>query len=113
MFGTDYPHAEGTWPNTRDWIRIALDGVPEPEARKLLGENAARMYGIDLQSLTAHVERVGPEYSDLCGGPPVSSALITNLHWRSGFLGHPVHYESDALDPLIEADESGIALGAR
>ena len=28
LFGRDYPHLEGTWPHTADWLRIAFDGVP-------------------------------------------------------------------------------------
>ncbi|MCU1361852.1 MAG: putative amidohydrolase, partial [Ilumatobacteraceae bacterium] len=24
LVGTDYPHPEGTWPNTKDWIRLAF-----------------------------------------------------------------------------------------
>jgi energy-coupling factor transporter ATP-binding protein EcfA2 len=36
----DYPHPEGTWPNTHDWIRDAFGDVPVDEARLILGENA-------------------------------------------------------------------------
>ncbi len=112
MFGTDYPHAEGAWPNTREWLRVALDGVPEPEARKILGENAARVYGIDAGALVPHVERVGPTYSDLCDGPPVSRALVDHLHWRSGFLGRPYKYDADDLDAMIAEDENRVLAGA-
>ena len=35
--GADYPHPEGTWPNTKQWIRHAFAGVPEGEARAILG----------------------------------------------------------------------------
>ena len=41
-FGRDYPHPEGTWPNTKDWLRDAFGGVPEDEIRLMLGENAVR-----------------------------------------------------------------------
>lgn len=47
MFGSDYPHFEGTWPNTHDWIRATLGEVPEVEARAILGENAIEFYGLD------------------------------------------------------------------
>ena len=43
MFGTDYPHPEGTWPNTHDWIRTAFDGVPEAEARLILGGECGQL----------------------------------------------------------------------
>jgi predicted TIM-barrel fold metal-dependent hydrolase len=105
MFGTDYPHAEGTWPNTREWLRVSLRDVPEAEARKILGENAARIYAIDLCAFASHIERVGPEYSELCDDAPVSPALVNNLHWRAGFLGRPFVYSAEALDPLIDEDE--------
>ena len=51
LFGSDYPHPEGTWPNTRDWIRTALAGVPEDEARKILAGNAVAAYGLDSDRL--------------------------------------------------------------
>ena len=40
LWGNDFPHPEGTWPHTRDWIRIRYHDVPEDEARKMLGRNA-------------------------------------------------------------------------
>jgi predicted TIM-barrel fold metal-dependent hydrolase len=52
-WGSDYPHYEGSWPNSRKCLREMLDGVPEPEIRAILGENAARVYGFDLARLAA------------------------------------------------------------
>jgi predicted TIM-barrel fold metal-dependent hydrolase len=46
-FGADFPHYEGTWPNTVDWIRDAFTGVPEEEVRAILGENAIRWFQLD------------------------------------------------------------------
>ena len=37
MFGSDYPHVEGTWPRTYDWVRATLGGIPEDEQRLILG----------------------------------------------------------------------------
>ena len=36
-FGRDFPHPEGTWPHTREWLRDAFAGVPEDEARAHAG----------------------------------------------------------------------------
>ena len=44
MWGSDYPHAESTWPNSRQVIDRILKGVPEDEKRKIVGDNAARLY---------------------------------------------------------------------
>ena len=54
MFGSDYPHVEGTWPRTFDWVAATLGGIPEAEQRKILGGNAARLYGFDLDLLEPH-----------------------------------------------------------
>ena len=69
MFGTDYPHVEGTWPNTASRLRHTFGGLPEAEVRAMLGENAAEAYGFDLAKLGALAERVGPPVSELLRGP--------------------------------------------
>jgi uncharacterized protein len=45
-FNTDYPHPDGTWPTGMS----CLEEQPLPEAskRKILGENAARAFGLDV-----------------------------------------------------------------
>ena len=59
IFGTDYPHREGTWPNTKDWIRMSFKGVAEAEARKLLAGNAIRCFGLDRDKLLPIARRIG------------------------------------------------------
>jgi len=61
MWGSDFPHDEGTWPKTREALHATFDGVPEPELRAILGGNAARLYGFDAAHLAPLVERIGPE----------------------------------------------------
>jgi predicted TIM-barrel fold metal-dependent hydrolase len=68
MWGTDYPHLEGTWPNTMHSLRETFAAYPEEEIRALLGTNAAGVYGFDLDLLTEVAERIGPELSDIRGG---------------------------------------------
>ena len=65
MFGSDYPHVEGTWPRTYDWVRATLGGIPEDEQRLILGANAARLYDFDLDELDAIAQRVGIPVPDL------------------------------------------------
>ena len=60
MWGSDYPHPEGTWPHTKERIHETFGDVPEAEARAMLGETAAKVYGFDLGALAADAERVGP-----------------------------------------------------
>lgn len=59
IWGNDLPHPEGTYPHTRRWINERFRDVPEDEARRILGLNAAELYGLDLEALAPIVERIG------------------------------------------------------
>ena len=65
MWGSDYPHAEGTWPHTKEKLRQTFTGVPREEIALMIGGNAAKIYGFDVASLAPLVERIGPERSAL------------------------------------------------
>lgn len=60
LWGSDFPHDEGTWPDTADALRTTFEGVPPEELRAMLGENAMRVYGLDPAALEGHAARVGP-----------------------------------------------------
>ena len=47
MWSNDYPHNDSTWPHSQKVIADIFDGVPEPERRKVLAENAASLYGFE------------------------------------------------------------------
>ena len=51
LWGNDYPHLEGCFPYSRENMRFAFADVPEDEVRMMLGENAAALYGFDLEAL--------------------------------------------------------------
>ena len=61
MWGTDYPHPEGTWPYTRKMMVETMHGLPEADIEAMLGGNAAEFYGFDLKKLNPLAERIGPE----------------------------------------------------
>jgi predicted TIM-barrel fold metal-dependent hydrolase len=65
VWGSDYPHFEGSWPHSVRTLHNALNGVPEPDVRAMLGENAAQVYGFDVAKLRPVAERVGPRVSDI------------------------------------------------
>jgi uncharacterized protein len=46
MWGSDYPHTEGTFPNSVDRVSKDFAGVPAEVARKILANNASDLYGI-------------------------------------------------------------------
>ena len=47
MWGSDYPHTEGTFPFSIQRISQDFAGVPEDETRLMVRNNAAHLYGID------------------------------------------------------------------
>jgi predicted TIM-barrel fold metal-dependent hydrolase len=65
MWGSDFPHPEGTYPFTRESLRLSFSAVPEDDLRAILGGNAARIYGFDLAALRPIANRVGPTVEDL------------------------------------------------
>lgn len=64
IFGNDYPHPEGIWPHSVAQLRETIDElqVPIEDVRKILGGNAARVFGFDLEVLQPIADRVGPEF---------------------------------------------------
>jgi predicted TIM-barrel fold metal-dependent hydrolase len=67
MWGSDYPHLEGTWPNTLKALRETFSTYPEEEVRAMLGENAARVYGFDADALQRVADEIGPTLAEIRG----------------------------------------------
>lgn len=65
MWGSDYPHAEGTWPHTRESLRNTLAGLPVEDIRKMLGENALECYSFDQAKMRALADQFGPTVEEL------------------------------------------------
>ena len=64
MWGSDYPHPEGTWPHTKDELASAFTGFPEDDVAAILGGNAAKFYGFDIAEISKVADKVGPLKSD-------------------------------------------------
>jgi predicted TIM-barrel fold metal-dependent hydrolase len=65
MWGADYPHLEGAAPVHRLILRHVFGGMPEEDVRRMLGLNAAGVYGFDVAQLQEVADRVGPTVADL------------------------------------------------
>jgi hypothetical protein len=53
MWGSDYPHSESTFPQSRKILAEILAGVPHDDQAKIAGGNTARVYNFDVARLTA------------------------------------------------------------
>lgn len=86
LFATDYPHPEGTWPDTLHWLRAAFGDVPEDELRLILGENAVGCLGLDATKLRAAAQRIGPSPLEISEGrSKVDRSFIDAFNRRAGF----------------------------
>jgi hypothetical protein len=65
MWGSDYPHLEGTYPYTTEALRATFAGVDADEVRAMLAGNAASLYGFDLDRLAPLAARFGPRVADV------------------------------------------------
>ena len=68
MWGSDFPHDEGTYPHTREALAHTYAGIDPSEVSKMLGGNAAQVYGFDLGALQEVADRIGPEVESVYAG---------------------------------------------
>ena len=61
LWGTDYPHPEGTWPETLEKMNLSLGGLPEDDIQQMLGTNALGAYDLDADAMWKIAARIGPK----------------------------------------------------
>jgi hypothetical protein len=69
MWGSDFPHAEGTFPVSAQAIAHTFAEVDPAEVHRMVAANAADLYGFDLDDLAPLCERLGPRVADVTAGP--------------------------------------------
>jgi predicted TIM-barrel fold metal-dependent hydrolase len=65
MWGNDFPHPEGTWPYTREFLKERFHDMPVDETAQILGLNQVDFYGFDAARLQPIADRIGPTTADL------------------------------------------------
>jgi predicted TIM-barrel fold metal-dependent hydrolase len=65
MWGSDYPHFEGTWGYTDLSLRNTFAGIPVDEVRSMLGENAVNLFGLNRAALREIADAIGPAPEDI------------------------------------------------
>jgi predicted TIM-barrel fold metal-dependent hydrolase len=94
LWGNDFPHPEGTWPSSREWLRKTYHDVPIDETRRMIGEAAAEVFGFDLEKLRPTAERIGvtPHSLGQTENDPEGADLVerwrehreVGRHWLTG-----------------------------
>jgi predicted TIM-barrel fold metal-dependent hydrolase len=49
MWGNDYPHQEGSFPSSQEWVEKQFAGVPEAEIQQMVFQNAVDTFGFELE----------------------------------------------------------------
>ena len=102
MWGNDFPHPEGTWPNTRSWLTKTFHDIPIDETRRMVGLAAAEVYSFDLAALQPHADRIGPtprDFGQITDDDPTGARLIAR--WE-GTKAVGRHWLTDNDFPLLD-----------
>lgn len=65
MWGSDYPHFEGTAPWSRESLRRSFHDWTPAELSAVLGDNVAAVYGFDQAALAPKAAAVGPTVAEV------------------------------------------------
>jgi predicted TIM-barrel fold metal-dependent hydrolase len=65
MWGSDYPHSEGSFPYSREALRAAFGHCDPAEVKLMVEDNVARIYGFDLEALRVVGDRIGPTVAEV------------------------------------------------
>ena len=82
MIGIDFPHSEGAWRfGTTNYLKATFgaERVPAAEARRMLGENAASVFGFDLAALEVISDKFGLDEDDVLSPPAVQPTYRGDL----------------------------------
>jgi predicted TIM-barrel fold metal-dependent hydrolase len=60
LWGSDFPHLEGTWPHSKKALQFTFSGLPTQDVSMMVGGNAIDVYNFDREKLAAIAAKVGP-----------------------------------------------------
>jgi predicted TIM-barrel fold metal-dependent hydrolase len=65
LWGSDYPHDEGTQPFSREHLRQVMGHLEPEQIQQIVGTNTAELYGFDLEALRPAAEKYGPTVAEI------------------------------------------------
>jgi predicted TIM-barrel fold metal-dependent hydrolase len=83
LWGSDYPHMEGTYPWSRLSLRSCLSDLNQDAAASMAGSNLIELFGLDRSKLQAVADRIGPSAGELA--TPVRAEEIPSVPGRTDF----------------------------
>jgi predicted TIM-barrel fold metal-dependent hydrolase len=92
MWGTDYPHPEGSWPHTAERLGTDFRDVSIEDTRRLLGLNAIECYRLDGDALNRLAADIGPRPSELNQDPELRTPPDAVREARWWFDAYGMNY---------------------
>jgi len=89
MWGSDYPHEEGSSPQSKIAIRWAFNDVSVDDTRQMLAGNAAEIYKIDLDALVPIAKEIGPLVSEVHRPITAGDADFDGKIYTADFIPRP------------------------
>lgn len=83
MWGSDYPHQEGTWPRTLESLRLSFHDIDPIKVQQFLGDNAIEVYGLDRAKLETVAARIGPTVESIAQQPGPLPTRADGLAFRT------------------------------
>jgi predicted TIM-barrel fold metal-dependent hydrolase len=87
MWGNDYPHEEGSTPQSRQALRWAFQSTSVKDTRLMAGINAGQLYGFDLEALRTVADAVGPTVAEIHDPDAQGSAIEVEDYMGRPFVG--------------------------
>lgn len=84
MWGSDFPHLEGTYPFSAEGIAKTYTQIDPVEVQAMLAGNAAPIYGFDLDVLAPIAAKCGPTVESVMAGLEAIPEGATSLAFREG-----------------------------
>ena len=81
MWGSDYPHSESTFPQSRKIRAEILAGVPDDEQAKIAGGNTARVCNFDVARLSSLLEEPISLRIDEVGVAAIHGMTAYDANW--------------------------------
>jgi predicted TIM-barrel fold metal-dependent hydrolase len=83
LWGSDYPHMEGTYPWSRPSLRSCPSDIDRDAAARMAGSNLVDLFALDRSKLQAVADRIGPSAEEL--GTAVRTEEIPSVAGRTEF----------------------------
>jgi len=87
MWGSDFPHEEGTFPHSAESLAHTFAGIDPNEVAQMVSLNAAEVYGFDLNALQPLADRIGPAVGAVFAGLDAIPSDTTSFAFGARSVG--------------------------